>query len=124
MATRTSHSSPCFLRVAAASAASSASKITSFSTPFSLETASTTIRISLFTAQSPHGLRPTFQGDRARRDPLHLAARSAPNRSCSWRESCLANFGEWHVHHLPVYFNLYACIRHLAEPPRITPTPF
>src|ERR1700739_4648750 len=49
MATRTSHSSPCFLRVADASAASSASKITSLSTPFSLETASTTIRISLFT---------------------------------------------------------------------------
>src|SRR5215470_11398275 len=51
MATRTSHSSPCFLRVADASAASSASKITSLSTPFSLETASTTIRISLFTRQ-------------------------------------------------------------------------
>src|SRR5450432_1859175 len=49
MATRASHSSPCFLRVAAASAASSASKMTSLSTPFSLETASTTIRISLFT---------------------------------------------------------------------------
>ena len=48
-ATRTSHSSPCFLRVAEASAASSASKITSLSTPFSFETASTTIRISLFT---------------------------------------------------------------------------
>src|ERR1700734_2109084 len=49
MATRASHSSPCFLRVADARAASSASKITSLSTPFSLETASTTIRISLFT---------------------------------------------------------------------------
>src|SRR5215472_8925411 len=54
MATRTSHSSPCFLRVAEASAASSASKITSLSTPFSLETASTTIRISLFTSVLPH----------------------------------------------------------------------
>src|SRR5579863_10301955 len=53
MATRTSHSSPCFLRVAEARAASSASKITSLSTPFSLETASTTIRISLFTAVIP-----------------------------------------------------------------------
>src|SRR4029077_17003106 len=51
MATRASHSSPCFLRLADASAASSASKITSLSTPFSLETASTTIRISLFTRQ-------------------------------------------------------------------------
>src|SRR6185312_15444713 len=49
MATRASHSSPYFLRVAEARAASSASKITSLSTPFSLETASTTIRISLFT---------------------------------------------------------------------------
>src|SRR6185437_13286758 len=49
MATRASHSSPCFLRVADARAASSASKITSLSTPFSFETASTTIRISLFT---------------------------------------------------------------------------
>src|ERR1700756_5757114 len=51
MATRASHSSPCFLRVADASAASSASKITSLSTPFLLETASTTIRISVFTRQ-------------------------------------------------------------------------
>src|SRR3984957_7380728 len=48
MATRTSNSSPCFLRVADASAASSASKIISLSTPFSLETASTAIKISLF----------------------------------------------------------------------------
>src|SRR5688572_32321186 len=53
MATRTSHSSPCFLRVAAASAASSASKMISLSTPFSLETASTTIRISLFIVRTP-----------------------------------------------------------------------
>src|SRR3984885_7501303 len=53
MTTRASHSSLCFLRVAEASAASSASKITSLSTPFSLETASTTIRISLFTAVLP-----------------------------------------------------------------------
>src|SRR5882672_2698719 len=48
MATRTSQSSPRFLREADASAASSASKMISLSTPFSLETASTTIRISLF----------------------------------------------------------------------------
>src|SRR6187431_1551063 len=53
MATRTSHSSPCFLRVAEASAASSASKMISLSTPFSLETASTTIRISLFIVRPP-----------------------------------------------------------------------
>src|SRR6202035_229325 len=46
--TRTSNSSPCFLRVADASAASSASKMISLSTPFSLETASTAIKISLF----------------------------------------------------------------------------
>src|SRR4029079_11141642 len=55
METRTSHSSPCFLRVAEASAASSAPKMISLSTAFSFETASTTNRISLFT---PHGLRP------------------------------------------------------------------
>src|SRR5271168_4567161 len=48
MDTRTSNSSPYFLRVADASAASSASKIISLSTPFSLETASTAINISLF----------------------------------------------------------------------------
>src|SRR5271163_2707339 len=48
METRTSSSSPCFLRVADASAASSASKMISLSTPFSLETASTAIKISLF----------------------------------------------------------------------------
>src|SRR5580692_7696508 len=58
METRASHSSPCFLRVAEASAASSASKMTSLSTPFSLETASTTIRISLFTILVPHARRP------------------------------------------------------------------
>src|SRR5210317_2055246 len=40
-------SSPCFLRVADASAASIASNMMSFSTPFSFETASTTIKISL-----------------------------------------------------------------------------
>src|SRR6185437_16677586 len=53
MQTRTSQSSPCFLRVAEASAASSASKMISLSTPFSFETASTTIRISLFIARLP-----------------------------------------------------------------------
>src|SRR6056297_2674894 len=47
MDTRTSMSSPWRLRVADASAASIASKIISLSTPFSFETASTTIRISL-----------------------------------------------------------------------------
>src|ERR1700722_20136462 len=46
--TRTSSSSPCFFRVADANAASSASKMISLSTPFSLETASTAIKISLF----------------------------------------------------------------------------
>src|SRR5580698_2898195 len=77
MATRASHSSPCFLRVAEAKAASSASKITSLSSPFSLETASTTIRISLFTAVVP-------------RKPLSLRAavllRGQPR---------LANLNEW-----------------------------
>src|SRR5215469_10423952 len=58
METRASMSPPCFLRVADASAASSASKITFLSTPFSLETASTTKRISLFMALS---LLPMFQ---------------------------------------------------------------
>src|SRR5271167_1349317 len=59
MATRTSNSSPCFLRVAEASAASSASNIISLSTPFSLETASTAIKISLFIILStPRSLRP------------------------------------------------------------------
>src|ERR1700753_4320932 len=53
METRTSHSSPCFFRVADASAASRASKMTSLSTPFSFETASTTIKISLFTRLHP-----------------------------------------------------------------------
>src|SRR4051812_9382560 len=53
METRTSHSSPCFLRVAEASAASSASKMISLSTLFSFETASTTSRISLFILRTP-----------------------------------------------------------------------
>src|SRR5579862_9593939 len=80
MATRAPHSSPCFLRVAEASAASSASKITSLSTPFSFETASTTIRISLFTAVTSHPLR---------------AARLT-------REPRLANLCKSHRHPLPV----------------------
>src|SRR3974390_2929301 len=60
MATRTSSSSPCFLRVADASAASSASKIISLLSPFSFETASTAIKISLFMVRtsSPPSLRP------------------------------------------------------------------
>src|SRR6202035_1048106 len=59
IATRTSSSSPCFLRVADASAASSASNMISLSTPFSLETASTAIKISLFIKlTTPHSLRP------------------------------------------------------------------
>src|SRR5919108_6530430 len=55
MATRTSHSSPCFLRVADASAASSAPKMISLSTLFSFETASTTNKISLFMALTTLG---------------------------------------------------------------------
>src|SRR5215472_6628900 len=80
MATRTSHSSPCFLRVAEASAASSASKITSLSTPFSLETASTTIRISLFTSVLP-------------RVPLCAPGELRPHLG---REPCLADLSERH----------------------------
>src|SRR6185295_14427542 len=53
METRTSHSSPCFLRVAEASAASSAPKMISLSTLFSFETASTTSKISLFMIYLP-----------------------------------------------------------------------
>src|SRR5210317_2281078 len=54
-------SSPCFLRVADASAASIASNMMSFSTPFSFETASTTIKISLLISsklQNPRGTTP------------------------------------------------------------------
>src|SRR5690349_8909413 len=58
METRASISPPCFLRVADASAASSASNMTFLSTPFSLETASTTSSISLFITCSS---RSTFQ---------------------------------------------------------------
>src|SRR5579872_4336771 len=65
MATRTSQSSPCFLRVADASAASSASKMISLSTPFSFETASTTIRISLFIQSSSWPSRPLRREPRA-----------------------------------------------------------
>src|ERR1700753_2253674 len=55
METRTSQLSPCRLRVADASADSRASKMISLSTPFSLDTASTAIRISLFIANSCSG---------------------------------------------------------------------
>src|SRR5215470_10910729 len=83
MATRASHSSPCFLRVADASAASSASKITSLSTPFSLETASTTIRISLFTRQ--------------------YLSKFPSRRRASGGEPRLANLCERHRHALAVH---------------------
>ena len=53
IATRTSMSSPCLRRVAEASAASSASKMISRATPFSLDTASTTSRICLFMSRLP-----------------------------------------------------------------------
>src|SRR5580658_209111 len=86
MTTRASHSSLCFLRVAEASAASSASKITSLSTPFSLETASTTIRISLFTAVLP----------RQRLSPAYTAARFLG------RKPRLADLLEAHRHLLPI----------------------
>src|SRR5687767_14382350 len=46
-------SSPSFVRVADASAASSASKMISLSTPFSFDTFSTTVRISLFILYPP-----------------------------------------------------------------------
>src|SRR5487761_178372 len=81
MATRASHSSPYFLRVAEARAASSASKITSLSTPFSLETASTTIRISLFTTVTSR------------------EASQWPPLTC---EPCFTNLCKRHRHPLPV----------------------
>src|SRR5215468_1108327 len=99
MATRTSHSSPCFLRVADASAASSASKITSLSTPFSLETASTTIRISLFTSVVPHV-------------PACASGRLHPSLG---REPCLANLGERHGHLLAVDLERDARLVHGQE---------
>src|SRR5512135_1239052 len=77
-------SSPYFLRVADASAASSASKMISLSTPFSLETASTTIRISLFISRPP-------------------AARG----SCLWRKMRLADSGDRQHVAPPVHLHLY-----------------
>src|SRR5579872_4129964 len=106
MATRTSHSSPCFLRVADASAASRASKMTSLSTPFSLETASTTIRISLFTP-SPY--------------VCQVSTRSAEIRSgCQPRFTDLL---EPDLHFLPVHFELDPRRRHGQELARIAPPP-
>src|SRR5262249_9584205 len=59
-------------RVAEASAASSASKMISLSTPFSLETASTTIRISLFIVQAPAVFRSRAAGSNLWRQPRLL----------------------------------------------------
>src|SRR5579862_4167839 len=95
MATRTSHSSPCFLRVAEASAASRASKITSLSTPFSLETASTTIRISLFITHSSYI-------PRAR----HRLSRCQPR---------LRNLTKLHFHTLPVDLQGHAGCRNFLQ---------
>src|SRR5205807_873573 len=87
MDTRASHSSPYFLRVADASAASSASKITSLSTPFSLETASTTIRISLFTCLSTSHARCALPISGAPRG----AARSSSRREPRLTDLCKGN---------------------------------
>src|SRR5207248_2564443 len=101
MATRTSHSSPCFLRVADASAASSASKITSLSTPFSLETASTTIRISLFTV------------------PRTSLTRERP----SGRKPRLANLRKPHRHALAVDLERDAALVHRQQRSGVAPPP-
>src|ERR1700761_19358 len=85
METRASHSSPCFLRVADASAASSASKMTSLSTPFSLETASTTIKISLFIYSSPLSRR------------ARNCRASSAGVGSGWRQSRLGNLPERHL---------------------------
>src|SRR5438270_8734318 len=101
MATRTSHSSPCFLRVADASAASSASKITSLSTPFSLETASTTIRISLFT----------------------VPRTSLTHERPSGRKPRLANLCKPHRHALAVDLERDAALIHREQRPGVAPPP-
>src|SRR5580700_5585928 len=101
MATRTSHSSPCFLRVADASAASSASKMTSLSTPFSFETASTTIRISLFISKAPHIPR-----------AAHLSQGS---------QSRLRNLAKWHIHALPVDLQGHTGRGNLLHHTRVAP---
>src|SRR5579871_3873187 len=108
MATRASHSSPCFLRVAEARAASSASKITSLSTPFSLETASTTIRISLFTILSTS---PELQCSCGYLPAASPALRGQPR---------LANLGERHRHLLPIHFEGDAALVHREELPGVT----
>src|SRR5581483_4474584 len=111
MATRTSHSSPCFLRVAEASAASRASKMTSLSTPFSLETASTTIRISLFTLSILTGLKaPSF--------------RPCGRASCpSNRQSRLGNLGERNLDFLPVHLELDPLCAHELQQSGKAPPP-
>src|SRR5438874_783592 len=101
MATRTSHSSPCFLRVADASAASSASKITSLSTPFSLETASTTIRISLFT----------------------VPRTSLTHERPSGRKPRLANLRKPHRHAFAVDLERDAALIHREQRPGVAPPP-
>src|ERR1700733_1045937 len=102
MATRTSHSSPCFLRVAEASAHSSASKMTSLSTPFSLETASTTIRISLF---------------------ISLQLLAFPRGTRSRCQPRLRNLAKWQLHTLPINFQGHASRRDFLQRPGESPPP-
>src|ERR1700722_329787 len=97
MATRASNSSPYFLRVAEASAASSASKMISLSTPFSFETASTTIRISLFT---------TFT--------------STAGSSGLRGKLCLADFAKQHADRLVIDFQRDTFILDCSQPSRVT----
>src|SRR5277367_1668216 len=104
MDTRTSSSSPCFLRVADASAASSASKIISLSTPFSLETASTAIKISLFMVLV---------------DSSSLAARRRSLRP----QSRLLNSFERQAVRLAVDLHHNRVARHRFQFPYITPPP-
>src|SRR6187455_1682309 len=120
METRTSHSSPCFLRVADASAASSASKMISLSTLFSFDTASTTSRISLFITRTPYsqGLAPhskrRSQANVVRKKNLHPSQR---------RESRSSYLRELYAHGEVVHIHLDALAVRSAQHARISLAP-
>src|SRR6188508_1238956 len=114
METRTSHSSPCFLRVAEASAASSASKMISLSTLFSFETASTTSRISLFITRTPS----TFnrRSLRERRTLNFMPSYQSSQRG----ESCPADLCELYAHGEIVHIHLDALAVRTAKHARVS----
>src|SRR5688572_1148270 len=117
MATRTSMPSPCRRRVADPSAASSASKMISLSTPFSLDTASTTIRISLFIVRTPAPPAVIVARNGHDQNPISHSARSRSDRSEVRRKPRLVNAIDGQAHRPAIDLKNQIVLAHLLQAP-------